>query len=50
MESLKCIAEEKGAFLPKYWPPENTDLLEAERGYYTISQFQLRLCKTSMIL
>ena len=28
----------------------NTDLLEAKRDQYTISQFQLRLCKTSMIL
>ena len=28
---------------------ENTDLLEAERGQYTISQFQLHMCETSMI-
>ena len=32
MASLKCVAEEGGTFLPKNWPPENTDLLEAERG------------------
>ena len=32
MESLKCVAEKRGTFLPKNWPPENTDLLEAERG------------------
>ena len=50
MESLKYGAEERGALLPKNWSPEDTDLLEAERGQYTISQFQLRLCKTSIIL
>ena len=32
MESLKCVAEEGGTFLPKKWLPENTDLLEAEKG------------------
>ena len=31
MESLKCVAEEGGTFLPKNWPPENTDLLETKK-------------------
>ena len=47
---MKYGAEEGGALLPKNWSPEYTDLLEAERDQYTISQFQLHLCKTSTIL
>ena len=28
---------------------KNADLLEAKRGWYTILQFQLRMCKNSMV-
>ena len=31
-KSFKCAAEVGGKFLSKQWPPENTDLLEADRG------------------
>ena len=45
-----CSSYEVGdAFLRKHWPPKNTDLLEIERGLYTISKLQLRICKTSMV-
>ena len=32
LKSLKCVAEEGGALLPKNWSPENTGSLEAQRG------------------
>ena len=45
-----CSWYEVGSeFLPKKWPPENTEWLEAERGEYTISEFQLHMCETSMV-
>ena len=32
VESFKCVGEVGGDFLPKHWPPENTNFLDAERG------------------
>ena len=50
MESFKCGWYKVGdAFLTKHWPPENIDLLEAKRGYYTISQIHLRMWEILMV-
>ena len=38
-----------GEFLPNHWPTENTDFLEAKRGWYKISQFKQRMYETLIV-